>query len=136
MVNVLITDDHRLVRAGFRKILDEEPNITVIGEASNGKEALAFVQEHHPDLVLLDISMPGESGLDVLPKLKILPQPPKVVILSIHAGERVAQRAMELGADDYITKESAVEELVNSIRKLFPETGMAPAGGGHIVDSR
>jgi two-component system invasion response regulator UvrY len=120
VISVLITDDHRLVRAGFRKILEDEQNVSVIGEASNGEEALAFTQEHHPDLVLLDISMPGENGLAVLPKLKRLAPPPKVVILSIHASERVAKQALALGADDYITKESAVEELINSIRKIFP----------------
>ena len=117
-IDLLVVDDDaefretlvsRFVRAGF-----------AVQSAGNGEEALAFTEEHHPDLVLLDISMPGENGLAVLPKLKRLMPPPKVVILSIHASERVAKQALALGADDYITKESAVEELINSIRKIFP----------------
>ena len=119
MVRILITDDHRLVRAGFKKILEEEDDLQVVGEAGSGAEALDFVRNHDVDLVLLDISMPGENGLDVLPRLKQLNPKLHVLMLSMYAGEVFAGRAQAAGADGYLTKESAAEELVNAIRKIL-----------------
>lgn len=121
MIRILIVDDHRLVRAGFHKILSEERDIQVVGEAGNGKEALQFVQTYPVDLVLLDISMPGENGLEVLPKLKQLAPDLHVLMLSMHAGDHFAARAISAGADAYMTKESAAEELVGMIRRIFPD---------------
>src|ERR1700687_3576193 len=109
MIKVLITDDHRLVRAGFKRLLEDEPDIEVVGEASSGQEALTFVRSQKVDIVLLDISMPGESGLDILPKLKQIAPDVCVLIVSMHTEQHMVARAMATGADAYLSKERAGE---------------------------
>lgn len=125
MINILIADDHELFREGLKKILKPEPDMTVIAEATNGQQVYERVAEQEPDIVLLDISMPGESGLEVLEELKRRVRKTSVLILSMHPEDRFALRAFKMGAAGYITKESAVEELVQAIRKIV--------GGGKYV---
>lgn len=117
MVNVLIADDHALIREGLKKILKTEPDMVVVGEARNAQELYEQVRTTDPAIVLLDISMPGTSGLDALKTLKQeCPRVP-VLILSIHPEHRFAVRALKAGAAGYINKETAVDELVAAIRK-------------------
>ncbi|MEW6001110.1 MAG: response regulator transcription factor [Nitrospirota bacterium] len=118
MTKVLIADDHTIVREGLKQILAETPDIVVTGEASNGQEVLNKVWKNDYDLILLDISMPGRSGLDILKELRS--QRPKlpVLILSMHPEEQYAVRVLKSGAAGYLTKESAPEELVKAIRKV------------------
>ncbi len=118
MINILITDDHSMMREGLKKILNEQPDMKVIGEASNYHEAIEAVEKLDPEIVILDISMPGRNGLDVLKDLKAEHSKLKVLILSMHPEERFALRAIKAGASGYVTKENAAEELVNAIRKL------------------
>ncbi len=125
MINILIADDHVLVREGLKKILKSESDMTVCGEASNASEVFERVRNKETDIVLLDISMPGSTGLEVLEGLKRdYPQLP-VLILSMHPEDSFAVRAFKAGASGYITKGSAVEELVQAIRKIV--------GGGKYV---
>jgi len=118
MIRILITDDHSIMRDGLKKILNEQPDMEVVGEASNYNEALAGVEKLLPDIAILDISMPGRNGLDALKDLKLVHPKLKVLILSMHPEERFALRAIKAGAYGYVTKENAAEELVNAIRKL------------------
>ncbi len=125
MIRILIADDHALVREGLNKILKSETDMHVVCEAQNATQVFELLKQHKVDIVLLDISMPGISGLDALKDLKnIYPQLP-VLILSMHPEDRFAVRALKAGAAGYITKESAVGELVNAIRKI--------AAGGKYV---
>lgn len=124
MIKVLITDDHRLVRDGFKRLLEDEPDIKVVGEANSGKEALAFVRAQKVDIVILDISMPVESGLDVLPKLKQIAPELRVLIVSMHTEQHVVALALETGANGYLSKESAAENLVEAIQRACGRSTM------------
>jgi two-component system invasion response regulator UvrY len=115
MIKVLITDDHRLVRAGYRRLLEDEPDIEVVGEAGSGQEALDFVRTQDVDVILLDVSMPGENGLEVLPKLKRAAPNACVLMVTMHTEKHIKARAMAAGASGYLLKESAAEELITAI---------------------
>ncbi len=118
MINILIADDHALIREGLKKILKKESDMEVLSEARNAQEVFELVKNRKLSIVLLDISMPGVSGLDVLGELKQNYPKLPVLILSMHPEERFAVRALKAGASGYITKDSAVEELVKAIRKV------------------
>ena len=118
MINILIVDDHVIVRAGMKQILADIDDVNVSAEAANGAEALAKVQKQAFDLVLLDISMPGRSGLDVLKELKNMQPHLPVLMLSMYPEEQYAVRALRSGASGYLTKESAPDELIAAIRKV------------------
>ncbi len=118
MIRVLIADDHAVVREGLRQILSGVPDMVVAGEAENGNEVLRDVRKNQYDALVLDITMPGRTGLDILKELKqehpLLP----VLILSMYPEEQYAVRVLRAGASGYLTKESAPEELVGAIRKV------------------
>jgi two-component system, NarL family, invasion response regulator UvrY len=128
MMKILIADDHAIVRKGLVQILADSPEAIVVDEASDGKEALAKVDGGDFDLVLLDISMPGRGGLDVLKELKNRNPRLPVLILSMHPEEHYAVRALRSGASGYLTKGSASDELVNAIRKVL-------SGGKYVSNS-
>lgn len=125
MIKILIADDHPVVRRGLKQILGEEPDVGLLGEAKNFEEVLEAVQKLDWDIIILDISMPGKNGLDVLKELKHKRPTLPALILSMHAENQYAIRALKAGAAGYITKESAPEELVKAIRKVL--------GGGKYV---
>lgn len=118
MLRILITDDHPIVRQGLRQIITETSDIVVADEASNGWEALSKVRASYYDVVLLDISMPGLHGLDIIRQLKNEKPGLPVLILSIHPEEQYAVRAFRAGASGYLTKESAPDELLAAIQKV------------------
>jgi two-component system invasion response regulator UvrY len=125
MINVLIVDDHAIVRQGLKQILADTPDLIVAGEAGTGREALNQVRSQAWDVVVLDISLPDRNGLEVLQQIQSsLPELP-VLILTMHAEEQYAVRALRMGAAGYLSKESAPEQLVAAIRKV--------AGGGRYV---
>ena len=125
MIKVLIADDHPIVRQGLRQILSETADMMVAGEAVNGQEALDQVRAGGWDVLVLDITMPDFSGLDILKALRMeQPQLP-VLVLSVHAEEQLAVRVLKAGAAGYLTKENAPGELVKAIRKVV--------GGGKYV---
>lgn len=118
MIRIFIADDHAVVREGLKQIVAQHPEMLVAGEAANGYEALEKVRKEKYDVVVLDISMPGLSGLDVLKQLKSeMPSMP-VLILSMHSEEQFAVRTLKAGASGYLTKESAPEELVSAILRI------------------
>jgi len=118
MLRVIIADDHPIVRQGLRQVVAETSDIVVADEASNGWEVLNKVRASYYDVVLLDITMPGRDGVDILKQLKSERPGLPVLILSIHLEEQYAVRALRAGASGYLTKESAPDELVAAIRKV------------------
>jgi DNA-binding NarL/FixJ family response regulator len=119
MTRILIADDHAILRKGLRRILTEMEGGFDIDEASNGHEVIKMVREKDYDLVLLDISMPGLSGLDALKEIKVLNPRLPVLILTMHPEEQYALRALKAGASGYLTKESVPDELMMAIRKVL-----------------
>ncbi len=118
MIKILVVDDHAIVRDGLKRILMDTPDMVVADEASNGEEVINKVWNNHYDLVLLDISLPGRDGLDVLKQLKCTnPQIP-ILILSMYPEEHYAVRSLRAGASGYLTKQSSSDELIGAIRKV------------------
>ncbi|MCD6384548.1 response regulator transcription factor [Candidatus Sumerlaeota bacterium] len=118
MIKILIADDHPIVREGIKQILAETDDMVVAGEAATSQEVLNKVLKEDFDVVLLDISMPGRSGLDVLKEIKFAKPKIQVLMLSIHPEEHYAERVIKAGASGYLTKESAPDELIGAIRKV------------------
>jgi len=118
MIKVLIADDHNLVRKGLKRILLDTEWIASVDEARDGKEAVIKVSNIDYDVVLLDISFPGRSGIDTLKQLRCLKPKLPVLILSMHPEEQYAVRSIRAGASGYLTKESAPEELIEAIRRV------------------
>ena len=126
MIRVLLADDHKIVRDGLKRILSG--NIEVAAEAASGDEALALVKAHDYDVAVLDMSMPGLSGLDLIKRLKIEKPKLRILVLSMHGERQYAARALKAGASGYLNKDSAAEQLVGAVRKIA-------AGGVHIGDA-
>ena len=128
MIEVFVLDDHPVVRQGIRKILDGEADISLAGEAATFQELLGLLDDKAPDVLVLDITLPGSSGLDVLKELKAQYPDIKVLILTIHKEEHFALRTLKAGADGFLNKMSVSDELVQALRKI--------AGGGKYVSTR
>ena len=118
MIRVLIADDHAVVRQGLKQILRDTREMIVAGEAVNGQEVLEKVRAAAWDVVILDISMPGHSGLDILKELKYERPNLPVLVLSMYPEDQFAVRVLKAGASGYLTKDSAPDELVKAIRKV------------------
>jgi two-component system invasion response regulator UvrY len=127
MIKIIIADDHALIRQGLKKTLEGEPDIRIVGEARNAAELLELSAKVPADILIVDINMPGRSGLDVLSELKRRNRKLRVVILSMYPEDSVAVRALKSGASGYVSKENAAEDLVKAIRKV--------AGGGTYVST-
>jgi DNA-binding NarL/FixJ family response regulator len=128
MKRIIIADDHEIVRAGLKQIIADDPDLSVDGEAGDGQELLEKLRKKRYDVVLLDMKMPGRSGLEILKQLKMEHPSLPVLVLSMHPEEQYAVRTIRAGASGYITKETAPERLVEAIRKVC-------AGGKYISAS-
>jgi DNA-binding NarL/FixJ family response regulator len=126
MIRILIADDHAILRAGLKHLLSDTPDIVVAGEASNGTEALALVRSTPCDAVLLDMTMPGRSGIELIRQLKAEKPKLPLLILSMHKEDIYAVRALRAGASGYLCKDNAESQLVEAIRKV--------AGGGLYIN--
>jgi two-component system invasion response regulator UvrY len=122
MIRVLLADDHSIVRAGLRRIVEESGDIEVVAEAANGRQAVLAVRKEKPDVAVIDISMPVLDGLEVITQLKSECSEVPILVLTMHEEHQYAVRAIETGAMGYITKQSAPEQLVNAIRKVHSGT--------------
>jgi two-component system invasion response regulator UvrY len=125
MTRILLADDHTIVREGLKQILGRTDDLQVCGEAANGSEVIDRVRADEYDVIILDISMPGRSGLDLVRQLRSEKPRLPVLILTMHAEEQYAVRAFRAGVAGYLTKDSASAELVSAVRKV--------AGGGRYI---
>ena len=128
MIRVLIADDHEIVRDGLKRILAAHPDLQVAGEAASGDAALALAKANDYDVAMLDMSMPGLSGLDLIKRLKIERPRLRILVLSMHGESQYAARVLKAGAAGYLSKDSAAGMLLNALRKVA-------AGGVHIGDA-
>jgi DNA-binding NarL/FixJ family response regulator len=134
-IRALLADDHTLVRAGIRGLLQGLPGVEVVGEAEDGHEALRLAEVLRPDVVLLDIGMPGLNGLEVAGRLAALDPSIRVLILSMHTSEEYVLRALRAGCAGYLLKRSAVSELEVAVRAVARgETYLSPAVSKQVVD--
>ena len=117
-IQLLIADDHAVLRAGLRMLLEAQSDMTVVGEAATGEEAVAQVEDLRPDVVLLDLSMPGSGGLDVIRRIKVAHQDAAVLVLTMHDDAGYLRRALEAGSAGYVLKRAADVELVTAIRAV------------------
>jgi DNA-binding NarL/FixJ family response regulator len=127
-MKILICDDHKIVREGLRQILQQMEEITSIGEAGDGHEALTLLKEETFEVVLLDISLPDQNGLEVLRKIKTKWPSTNILMLSMYPQEQYAIRALKFGASGYLTKDTASDELILALKKVS-------AGGKYISQS-
>jgi DNA-binding NarL/FixJ family response regulator len=118
-VRVILADDHTLVRAGIRALLEKLPEVKVLGEASNGREALDLVKTHKPDVVLMDITMPGLNGLEAAARMAKEFPAVRVIILSMHNNEEYYWRALKAGAAGYLLKKAATAELAVALQRVI-----------------
>ncbi len=118
MIKILIVDDHAIVREGLNRIIQSEQDMYVAGMAKDGSEVIRLMLENEVDVVVLDISMPGKSGLDMIKDVKQVQPLVKILMLSMYPEERFAMRSIKAGASGYLTKEMAPEEIVNAIRTI------------------
>jgi DNA-binding NarL/FixJ family response regulator len=125
VIRVLLADDHAIVRAGLKELLADTGDITVVGEATNGQEVMERVRAQDYDVAVLDMSMPGRSGIELIKQVKDEKPRLRVLVLTMHSEQQYAVRALKAGASGFLTKEAAAEQLVAAIRKI--------AGGGAYV---
>jgi len=119
MIKLLLVDDHALIRKGIKQLLEDIPDIRVIGEASSGMQAINMVREQYYDLVLLDMALPDKHGMDVIKQIKSRQPDIKIIVLSMYPEDQYGMRAMKAGAMGYINKQSAPEKLVSAIRHVI-----------------
>ncbi len=133
-VRLVIVDDHTLVRAGIRALLQKIPGVRVVAEANNGTFALQMVEKYNPDIVLLDIEMPGMNGLDVTAHISTVFPKSAVIILSMHEDQEYVMRAIRAGAKGYLLKGSSTPELELAITAVADgQTFLSPAAAKHVV---
>lgn len=118
-VRVALADDHTLVRAGVRKILESQPGLTVVAEAADGDAALAALRVNATDVLVLDLSMPGRDGFEVMREARVVAPGLKILVLTMHADAEYVERAVEGGADGYLLKDSAAQDLVTAIEAVM-----------------
>ncbi|MCI0627054.1 MAG: response regulator transcription factor [Acidobacteria bacterium] len=134
-IRVLLVDDHRLVRAGIRSLLEKVAAVNVVAEADNGREALQVVEKYQPDVVLMDIAMAGLNGVEAASRLSRDFPEIRVIILSMHATEEYVLRALRAGAAGYLLKDSATVELELAVQAVARgETYLSPAVSKHVIN--
>lgn len=134
VIRVLLVDDHGVLRAGLKALLEAEEDIRVVGEAGTGEEAEDRVERLKPDVVVMDLSMPGEGGLEATKKIAALEKPPKVLVLTMHPEEDYLMPVLEAGGSGYVRKTSADEDLTRAIRTVARgEVFLYPSATGLLL---
>jgi DNA-binding NarL/FixJ family response regulator len=128
LIRILIADDHSIVRDGLKRILASTPDLEAAGEAASGDAAIALVKANDYDVVMLDMSMPGLSGIDLIKRMKLEKPKLRILVLSMHGESQYAARALKAGAAGYLSKDSAAEVLLGTLRKIA-------AGGVHVGEA-
>lgn len=119
MIKVMLVDDHDLVRTGIKRLLQDHPDIKIVGEATSGEQALELVTENDPDVVLMDINMPGIGGLEATRKLLQRKPKLKIIVVTMHEDELFAQRLLKAGAMGYLTKGAKVDEILQALQAVM-----------------
>jgi two-component system, NarL family, invasion response regulator UvrY len=128
MIQILIADDHQIFRQGLVRLLADYNDLTVVAQAGTGAEVLEALRTHHVDVLMLDLSMPGRGGIELIPQVKSLQPGVHVLVLTMHGDEPYVSQALRAGADAYMTKENAASDLAAAIRRVA-------AGGRYICSS-
>jgi len=135
-IRVLLADDHRLMRAGLRALLKSLELVQVVAEAGDGHEAIQLAEQHQPDIVIMDIGMPGLNGLEAAAKMVKLTPAPRIIMLSMHANEEYVRRSLQAGAAGYLLKGAEPAELELAIKAVMRgETYLAPAVSKQVVQN-
>ena len=134
---VLIVDDHPLFRSGLRQVIQSSPCLELVGEAGDGEAALKFILEKKPDVAVLDINLPGLTGLEVARKLQGKKNPTRLIILTMHKEEDMINRALDFGAHGFVLKENAVEDIIEAIVTVAKgESYLSPSVSGFLIKRR
>ncbi len=128
MIKVLLTDDHELVRTGIRRLLEDSKQVTVVGEAESGEEGFVLAQSLKPDVILMDVNMPGIGGVEACRRILQRDPKQKIIILTVHNEQTFPKRLLEIGAKGYLTKECRVDEIIEAIK-------LVNNGGAYITAS-
>ena len=128
MITVLLTDDHELVRTGIRRLLEDSKQVSIVGEADCGEKSIQLAQEHQPDVILMDVNMPGIGGVEACRRILQRNPKQKIIVLSVHNEQTFPKRLLEIGARGYLTKECGVDEMIEAIRQVH-------AGNSYIAIS-
>ena len=134
-MRVLLADDHSIVRRGMRSLLESEASIEVVAEAADGLEALRLCEEHHPDLLILDVAMPKLNGIDVAARTQKMQPPPRAIMLSMHLDESYVMRSLHAGARAYLLKDATDEDLLPAVRAVAAgKSFFSPAVSGVLAE--
>ncbi len=128
MISVLLTDDHALVRTGIRRLLEDSKHIKIVGEADSGEEGVKLAQQLKPDVILMDVNMPGIGGVEACRRILQRDSGQKIIVLTIHNEQTFPKRMLEIGAKGYLTKECGVDEMLMAIKQVNN-------GGAYIAPS-
>ena len=135
-IRILIADDHKILRDGLRTLLAGEPDLAVVGEAENGRQAVAAVQSLAPDVVIMDVAMPELNGIEATRQIKALAPATRIVALSMHADRRYVSEVLKAGASGYLLKSCAYDDLSRAIRAVYANhVFLSPEIAGVVVDS-
>jgi two-component system invasion response regulator UvrY len=128
MITILLTDDHALVRTGIRRLLEDSGQVRIVGEANCGEESIKLSQEHNPDVILMDVNMPGIGGVEACRRILQRNPSQKIIVLTIHSEQTFPKRMLEIGARGYLTKDCDVDEMLEAIKQVNN-------GGAYIAPS-
>ena len=128
MINVLLTDDHELVRTGIRRLLEDSKQVEIVGEADCGEDSLQLAQSLKPDVILMDVNMPGFGGVEACRRILQRNPKQKIIVLTVHNEQTFPKRLLEIGAKGYLTKECGVDEMIKAIKQVN-------SGGSYIASS-
>ena len=134
-IQIILAEDHKITREGLVSMLEDQPDMEVVGEAGNGREAIRLAQELSPDLVIMDVTMPDLNGIDATRVITSTPKNTKVIALSMYSDKQFVQGMMQAGASGYLLKDCAFDELVHAIRAVFKgDTYLSPGIAGIVVE--
>ncbi len=118
MISVLLTDDHALVRSGIKRLLEDSKQVKIVGEAECGEDSLQMAQELNPDVILMDVNMPGIGGVEACRRILQRNRNQKIIVLTVHSEQTFPKRMLEIGAKGYLTKECGVDEMLEAIKQV------------------
>jgi DNA-binding NarL/FixJ family response regulator len=119
MTDLLIVDDHEIVRAGIKRLVENTPNLNIVADLGSGEEAYQFLQKNTVDLIIMDVSMPGKGGIETTNQIKKRHPKIKIIMLSMHDNAMIIEKAMKAGADGYILKNDLSDDLLNAVEKVM-----------------